>query len=347
MSEVRVMTNSVAPKFDHRLMTNSLKKKFENAASVVSRSIVGNSNVNMKNAEFVSRSLTYIFSEILFQRFPEYTYRLYVDILNTSAFNKNVAFNIANFYGEATEKSSSANDFDDTDVNMVESMFDLYQLNTQFTLETLERMAAESLAETDTNGVKFISIVRAKMTNLIRVTEGRKNYLFFNGNSESGMTGIINDTDIPSSTASAAWTTATDPNVMLNDLMNAITQVRSQSKGVFEADTFAISNNKYAIIQGKARSLYSDFTILNWVKTNLPQIKTIIPDPYLDNVGSGSTGMIIALEKDYKNANMVVGADLMGLPVQYQGQRQVNPFISRLTGLNLLQSNSIYRYSGI
>ncbi len=347
MSEVRIMNNSYAPIFDATQINGVMKKKLESAVSGVSKFIVNNSNMNMRNAEFVSRSLTYIFSEILFQRFPEYTYRLYVDILNTSAFNKNVAFNIANFYGQATEKSSSANDFDETGVNMVESTFDLYELNTQFTMETLEMMAAESLASGDTNGVKFISLVRAKMTNLIRVTEGKKNDVFFNGNAAAGLTGIINDTDIPSGTASAPWTDATDPNVMLNELLAAITEVRAQSKGVFQADTFAISNNKYAMIQAKARSLYSDSTILTWIEKNLPQIKTIIPDPFLDGVGAGGTGMVIALEKGYRNANMVVGADLMGLPVQYVGKEQKNSFISRLTGLNLLQSNSIYRYSGI
>ena len=44
---------------------------------------------------------------------------------------------------------------------------------------------------------------------------------------------------------------------------------------------------------------------------------------------------------------MIVTADMMGLPVKYEGKKQINPYMSRNTGYNVLQSLSHFRYVGV
>ena len=257
-----------------------------------------------------------------------------------------IVFNIADLIGEAEFSTTGSNEYDYADTNLTEAVSKILQTGTAITFTFVERAAAEALTNPAVAPAAG-NIIRAKMEALIRTNEAKKNKLFFEGSSVDGVTGLLNNTDIPKSTVANPWSTATSADDMLSDLLHAANQIGSQSNRVFSTNTMALSSDKYAIINAKARSLYSDWTITKWIENNFDGIDRIIPDPFLNGKGASNTGVIVCLDRDPEHHNMVVSADLIGQQVQFEGQKEVMPFISRFSSWNLLQQQSAYISEGL
>jgi len=297
-------------------------------------------NFSKNAAEFFSRELSYFYPQLLLKKYPKYTFRLYTDIITAPLWKTEIVFNIADLIGEAEFSTSGSNEYDYADTNLTEAVAKILQTGTAITFTFVERAAAEALTNPAVAPAAG-NIIRAKMEALIRMNEAKKNKLFFLGSSIDGITGLLNNTDIPKASVTTPWATASADD-MLNDLLNAANQIGSQSNRVFSTNTMAISSDKYAVINAKARSLYSDWTITKWVENNIDGIDRIIPDPFLNGQGTGNSGVIVCLDRDTEHHNMVVSADLVGQQVQFEGQKEVMPFISRMSGWNLLQQQSVY-----
>ena len=134
---------------------------------------------------------------------------------------------------------------------------------------------------------------------------------------------------------------------MLEDLIDTYTKVLDQSNNVFVPNVMAMSLNAFVRVFGKPRSVYSDESILSWVQTKLPGIKQIIADPFLNNVGSSNSDVIIAMDRNPDHFHMAIPMEMLGLPPIYQGTDYTLPFIARTSGVNVIQADSIHIKDGL
>ena len=350
MSKVQLMTNAKRETTSFNSLEPFLQKQLRKKCYDFGIELAKNVGFDMRDmvngtAPFFARELSYFLPQILMQRFPEFTFRLYTEILTAPIYSINVVFNIQDYTGEADFKTSRANDFDFADTNLTEEIVDILQTGTAITFAFVERKAAEAISNPAAYP-QASSLIRAKMYALIRMTEAKKNKLFFEGSAVDSVYGILNNPDIPSYNVGAAWTTVTTDQ-MLTDIINCYNAVPSQSLNVFTPNVLSMSSIQYNYVNAKARSLYSDFTVLKWAEENLDGIEKIISDPFLNGKGPGGTGMMIAIHKDQLNSNMVISADLVAEPPQSEGQLLVQPYISRMTPFTVLQQQSLVRVGGI
>lgn len=344
MTKPQIMTNSTQVSYNS--LPDHVQSALQQKSYEFGKDLCKNVGITHNGAaEFISRELTYFFPQLLLQRYPELTFRLYTPTLGAPLWKKNIAFNIADLVGQAQFKNTRANDFDYADTNMTEMISDILQTGMAISFSFIERMAAEAVTNPAVQQ-EASNAIRAKMAALLRMNEAKLNSLFFNGDTSSGTYGLLTDPSIPKSSVGTDWGSATKEQ-KLSDILACYNNVMSQSKGVFRANTLAMSMTAYTSIQAEPRSTYSDWTLLKWAEANLPGIDRIIPDPYLDDVGESSSDVIVAFDRDELNYNMVISGELIGLPVQYEGQVEKLPFITRSSGLNVLQSQSINILQGL
>jgi hypothetical protein len=303
----------------------------------------GQSITSNGDAEFISRTLTLMWPEILLQRFAKITFREYVPVLGAPIYSKNVAFNILNMTGEAVEKSSYANDVDMVDVAMTEEMFNIYEIALGITMSFIETQASNSLSN-PALGNAATNVWRGKMMALAFGNETKLQKMFLLGNDQ--VSGILNSSAVPNNTLSTSWATATIAQ-KLEDFMSSFTTVVAQSKGVFSPTVMGISLSAWTSILGRPRSEYSDLTLPEWFARNCPGLQKIVPDAWLDGAGTDDSNVMFFMDQGELNSNMVVSANLIGLPVEQAGKFSKYQFITRSTGWNLLQSQSVFRTDGL
>lgn len=346
MAQPQLMINSIKGSFQYNSLPTHVQNGMKEASYKFGVEFCKNVGI-VKNAavEFIARELTYFFPQLLLTRYPDLTFRLYTPILGAPIHQKNVSFRMANIIGQAKFKNTRANDFDFADANITEEMKDILQTGMAISYSFVERKACEA-ALSPAAQAEAANILRVKMEALVRMNEAKLNNLFFHGDTDSSTYGLLTDPTIPSDTVGTAWSSATNEQ-KLEDILSCYNTVVAQSNGVFRPNILAMSLSAFTDIQARPRSTYSDWTLPKWAEANLPGIDTIIADPYLDAEGDSGSNMIIALHRDERNANMIVSANLEGLPLQYEGQVEKLPFITRATGYNVLQSQAAFRLSGL
>lgn len=344
MAQPQIMTNSTSINYNSipEHVRNALEKKSYEFGQELCKNM---GFTNNSAAEFVSRELTYMFPRLLMTKYPNLTFRLYTDTVGAPLWKKNIEFNIADLIGEAEFKNTRANDFDLADTHMVPEMKDILQTGMAISFSYIEREAAQAISNPAVQQ-DVSNAIRAKMAALLRMNEQKLNNLFFNGDTNSGTYGLLTDPTITKTSVTTPWSSANKED-QLTDILSLYNKLMSESKGVFRGNTLAMSMNAYSRIQGEPRSTYSDWTIPKWAEANLPGIDRIIPDPYLDGVGSGGSDVMVVFDRNPDNYNMVIPGELIGLPVQYEGQTEILPFITRTTGLNVLQSKSIQIFENL
>lgn len=291
-------------------------------------------------AQFYSRLLAYFYPRILMKKYPELRFREYTDIVKADTYSKKVVFEMYDMVGHALAKNHRAGDIGVVDTNVTEMESNILSVTGGIRWDYVEFKAA---METEAKGGK---VQFARLKALSRFFEQRLNDWFFQGDDTYGITGLLNNPAIPTSSAPVAWSTATNDE-KLTDLITTYTNVLDQSKNIFVPNVMAMSLSAFVSVFGQPRSVYSDESILSWVQTKLPGIRQIIADPYLDGVGAGGSNVIVAMHKDVDHFNMAIPMEMVGLPPVFQGTDYFLPFIARSSGLNILQADSIHIKDGL
>lgn len=291
-------------------------------------------------ADYYSRVLAYFYPNILMKRYANFRFREYFPIVRSPAFATEYVFEMFDMTSSAGVKNHRAGDIDivDTSINEMRSPFVSYTKGIRYDY-------TEFQAATQTEGGK---VKAARLQALHRVFEQQLNDLVLTGDAEYGKTGLMSDPSIPKDTVPKAWSDGTKTSAeKLTDLITAYTKVIEQSKNTFTPNVMMMSLKNFLSIFGEPRSLYSDESILSWVEKKLPTVTEIIADPFLDDAGAGSTGVIIAMERNPDYANVGMAMEMTGIPPLYKGTDYVLPFLARSCGLNVISAPSMFIYEGL
>ena len=196
-------------------------------------------------------------------------------------------------------------------------------------------------------------VEQAKMMMLRRGFEQLLNSLFLYGSAKNGVNGILTDTTITNFQAadtgtgnSRLWADKT-PAQQLADIRDGLLKMNTDSDGIFNAKKVVISLDRFNSAFANPRSEYVDTDVFQYIINKFPMLESIEGDPYLNNQGTGGTGLMLIMDKDPENYYMRTPLEMAPLPVEYQNAKVRLPFITRSAGLTLIQSKSILKVYGI
>lgn len=177
--------------------------------------------------------------------------------------------------------------------------------------------------------------------------------LAFFGNPAVGMTGLLNNPNVPTQTVPAdgtggntEWSTKS-PDQILRDMNLIVNQVVVQSNEVEMPDTLLLPLEQYTLIASTPRSPNSDTTILNYFLMNNPFIRQVIPVPKLDGAGTNGADVMIAYEKNENKLEMQIPLPFTQYAPQERNLEFVIPCESRFGGVSIYYPLSLIIGEGI
>lgn len=177
--------------------------------------------------------------------------------------------------------------------------------------------------------------------------------LAFFGNPAVGMTGFLNNPNVPTQAvpndgtgASTEWTTKT-PDQILRDMNLIVNQVVVQSNEVEMPNTLLLPLEQYTLIASTPRSPNSDTTILNYFLMNNPYIQQVIPVPKLAGAGTGGVDAMVVYERNENKLEMQIPLPFTQYAPQERNLEFVIPCESRFGGVSIYYPLSILIGEGI
>lgn len=200
-----------------------------------------------------------------------------------------------------------------------------------------------------------IPLDTAKAAAARRSVREKESNIAWNGDADANIPGWISNPNVPILAAPAGaggipWSLKT-PDEIINDFRLMISKVRTQSKGIHEADTCLLPIDQYDIIANTPRSTHSDTTILEFLTKpgnsfGLTEIAWLPDELDLAFTGGTEDGAI-CYEKSAENMELRIPMELQMLPVQHKGLEFIIPGESRIGGVVIRYPLSQLFFTGI
>lgn len=181
----------------------------------------------------------------------------------------------------------------------------------------------------------------AKVEAMRRSFRERESRICWLGDTATGIKGLLNNPNIPSfgvptGVGGFTWALKTADEIIA-DITAMVSRVRTQSKGIHNANTLVLPLAQYDLISMKPRSTHSDMTILEYItkpgnKFGFTSVEWL---PFeLDSAFTGGTeDGAFCYEKDSANLELMIPLEMQMLPVQSKNLEFVIPAESRIGGV--------------
>ncbi len=201
-----------------------------------------------------------------------------------------------------------------------------------------------------------ISLETEKAAAQRRSVRNKESSVAWTGHSATGIPGFLTNANIPTLAAGNGaagtddWASKTADEI-IEDIRLGCAKVRSQSKGVHQADTMLLPSEQYDVIAGTPRSTHSDVTILDFILSK-PQsfgISTVEPmfgELDLAFVSGAEDGMVL-YEHSRENFELRIPMELNIYPAQEKGLEMIVPGESRIGGVVVRYPLAFLFFTGI
>lgn len=186
-----------------------------------------------------------------------------------------------------------------------------------------------------------------------RANDQLVNDLAFFGDPATGMTGLLNNPNIPSAPVpndgtgnTTQWVNKT-PEQILRDMNLIVNQIVTNTNGVETPTTLMLPVQQYSLIASTPRSTTSDTTILAYFLMNNPYINEVVPVPQLAGAGPAGVDVMVAYEKNVSKLSMEIPLAFTQYPPQERNLEFVIPCESRFGGVTVFFPLSINIGEGI
>jgi len=173
-----------------------------------------------------------------------------------------------------------------------------------------------------------------------RAVHEKENRICWSGDAEYGLPGFLNNANIPASVATTGaggdtWVLKT-PDEILADVRLGVSTIRSQSKGIHQADTLLLPIPQYDIAAMTARSATSDTTIMGFIKDPKNSFGLANID-WLDELEvafvSGTKDGAFFYENDKEVVEQRIPLEMISHPVQERNLEFIVPIEARNGGV--------------
>jgi len=286
---------------------------------------------------FFERELMAVKAQTYDVQYPQLTYdKVFPVSTDTNPGATSITFHTYDRKGMAKVISSNAKDIPRVDVDGEETTIPVRTLASAFGYTVMEINSSMMVGK----GLDRRRADAARMAN-----EEKMNAIAWNGDTASGLIGVMSHPNIPrGNSLYSNWTTRTP--VQIRDAITAaFNAVFSATKGVERPDTLALPPSQWAHIMGTALSDDNSMTIANWIASNSPflrGIQNIVMVPELE--GAGTNGVDVALIYTNRADKLVIEIpqDIMFHEPQLKGLEYETIVTSTFAGLNLFYPLSMY-----
>lgn len=282
---------------------------------------------------FFARQLEVIEAKAYEIKLPELKYRSLIPVNNQ--LNPGADTITYRMYGKVGMVKVIANYADDL------PRCDAYAEEFSQVVKTLGAAVGYSTQELRSASFANTPLETAKVDSMRRAFRERESNICWNGDTATGIKGLISNPNIPSfgvptGVGGYTWALKTADEIIA-DVTAMISRVRSQSKGIHNANTLVLPLAQYDIISTKPRSTHSDMTVLEYITKpgNKFGLTTVEWLPFeLDNAFTGGTeDGAFCYEKDSANLELMIPLEMQMLPVQVKNLEFTIPAESRIGGV--------------
>lgn len=206
------------------------------------------------------------------------------------------------------------------------------KVRTTFKLRTAAIAAVWNQEEVKAAQMAGVALETEQMTNARRAGDQFRDRIAIQGDSAIGMTGFVNDPNVPTGNATyGSWASAT-PEHILADMTEAWVDCMLNTKTTMPPDTLALPFSLWAIVASTPRSSTDPTTILATFLKNQPYITAVIPVLDLEDAGSGGTGRMVCYKRSLEVLQQSVAIAFEPLPPQFVGLEVQIPCLTRIGG---------------
>lgn len=186
-----------------------------------------------------------------------------------------------------------------------------------------------------------------------RANDQKVNDLALLGDPTNGMTGLLNNPNVPRITVPATGVGNTtqwvnkNADQILADLNATVNQIVVNSNGVEMPDTLLLPIAQYTLIASTPRSATSDTTILEFFLLNNPFITRVDWLAQLQGAGTAGADEMIAYERSSSKLSMEIPMAFTQYPPQERNLEFVIPCESRFGGVTVYYPLSMIIAEGI
>jgi len=294
---------------------------------------------------FFSRQLEYIQSQVYEYQYPAFKSYIYIPInYNVPAGAEFVTATGYQSVGRARIINSYADDLPEAGILGIQLTNPVQSIGTSYRYSHQEIRAAQYA-----NLNLSLRLAEAAR----RANDQLVNDLAIIGNPQSGMTGLVNNPNVPVIVVPATGIGATTEWVnksseqILSDLNLIVNSIVTNSNGVEMPDTLLMPIAQYTLISSTPRSVNSDTTILQYFLMNNPFIKNVDWLAQLAGAGVGGADVMIAYEKNENKLAMQIPMAFTQYAPQERNLEFVIPCESRYGGVTIYYPLSIAIGEGI
>ena len=194
----------------------------------------------------------------------------------------------------------------------------------------VQEIRSAMFAGVNLNGKKAMAATRAHQEKI--------NLLAFNGDTESGLPGLLHNANVPETTLLADGTgtsktfASKSSDKIVRDINSLINKVITQSKGVHRVNQVWLPIEQYALIATTQNSVASDTTILEFLRQVHPGV-TFMQIVEMDGAGAGGADRMYAMENSSENWQLEIPMMIKQYAPQQKGLEFEVPVESRFAGV--------------
>lgn len=302
-------------------------------------------NMDAAGDVFFSRQLEFVQSKVYEYQYPAFKSYIYIPInYDVPAGAEFVTATGYQSVGRARIINSYADDLPEAGILGTQLTNPVQSIGTSYRYSHQEIRAAQY-------GNLNLSLRLAEAAR--RANDQLVNDLAIAGNPLTGMTGLVNNPNVPVITVPATGVGATTEWVnksseqILSDLNLIVNSIVTNSNGVEMPDTLLMPIAQYTLISSTPRSVNSDTTILQYFLMNNPFIKNVDWLAQLAGAGVGGSDVMIAYEKNENKLAMQIPMAFTQYAPQERNLEFVIPCESRYGGVTIYYPLSIAIGEGI
>lgn len=298
---------------------------------------------------FFARELEAIEAVIYEFKKRELKYRTYIPVSNRdNPGAENITYHMFDQVGMAIIIANYADDVPRADVFGKEFTQPVKSLGLEVGWNTQEIRAA-AMANTPLEALKATAQRRG-----FREKESK---IAWNGDSASGLAGLLDNVNIPTLAALAGATTSTIPwatknaDEVITDFGLMVSKIKEQSKGIHVPDTVLLPIPQLTRIATLPRSTQSDTTVLQFILNNpeafgitkIDSLSTELTNAFTSGTEDGA----LCYERTAENLELRIPLEMQLLPVQIRGFEFIIPGESRIGGVVVRYPLAMLTFTGI
>jgi len=165
------------------------------------------------------------------------------------------------------------------------------------------------------------------------------------GDAAYGLEGFLNHSSVDAEASSGAWDAPASADTILAEVSLLVSQIFTDTKGIFQATDLALPLAAYSHISTTARSTTSDTTILQYILQNFPSLNTIFPWYRLDDVGGATKAVAFAASP--RVVRQAVQLEPSMLPPQEQNFEIVVNMRAKSSGVQVRHPKAMHYLTGL